>query len=345
MVRCSVSVVCPSSSAHSSRRKPDRTRLQLQESAGITTAQLLEQRGERESGHGSFAYLEMSERGEATSSASGASEGSASEAELAWLRRCLPVVVQPEIDIRIGNEFVKMFFRFERDEASGLLTCKLCVVFAGESSYNRLQEEIENSVATLCYRTFNRRTYKRTADINYMEYHGVDLSPNAAMPWQSIFSQDHGGEQQWAQGEKRDVGNWFSLMHHYRADVPRAEWTTLAESHRPYVFLNTCNHMIGQRDNNPRMTKFEWIDYPFEEGDPDNAFDYVVEHVPTKFNLYSYLCFWNAHNGGGCCDRHRSGKIHRGSTAYYINPQHSALQPPVLLPPHLCETTPLKEKK
>lgn len=293
-----------------------------------------------------IAYREMSENGEATSSASGATEygsGGASEAELAWLRRCLPIIVQPEIDIRIGNEFVKIFFHFERDEASGALACKLCVVFAGESSYNRLQEEIENSIATICYRTFNRRTYKRTADINYMEFRGVDLDPSAATPWTSIFSQDHGGAQQWAQGEKRDVGNWFSLMHHYRAEVPRADWTVLPGTHRPYVFLNTCNHMIGQRDNNPRMSKFEWTDYPFEAGEPDDAFDYVVEHVPTKCNLYSYLCFWNARNGGGCCDRHRSGKIHRGSTAFYINPQQ-AVHLPLQSRQSTGETTPLQKK-
>ncbi|KAG6951660.1 hypothetical protein JG687_00013477 [Phytophthora cactorum] len=110
-----------------------------------------------------------------------ASEGAASvssvcleedttNAEIAWLRRCLPIFVQPDVDIKNRNDLVKVFYRFERDDQSGRLFCKLCIVFAGESSYNRVQEEIENSLATFCYRTFNRRTYKRTADINYMEF-------------------------------------------------------------------------------------------------------------------------------------------------------------------------------
>jgi hypothetical protein len=96
-----------------------------------------------------------------------------SDAEVAWLRRCLPIFVQPDVDIKNRNDLVKVFVRFERDGHSGHLLCKLCVVFAGESSYNRAQEGIENSLATLCYRTFNRRTYKRTADINYMEFRSV----------------------------------------------------------------------------------------------------------------------------------------------------------------------------
>lgn len=151
-------------------------------------------------------------------------------------------------------------------------------------------------------------------------YSGVDLDPRAAEPWRSVFTTDHGGEQQWSQGAKRNVGDWFSLMHHYRAEVPRAEWQLQPGTQRPLVFLNTCNHMIGQVDNNPRMAKFQWLDYPFEAGDPDAAFSYVVDHVPTKCNLYSYLCFWSARNGGGCCDRHHTGKIHRGSQVIYIQP-------------------------
>ena len=96
-----------------------------------------------------------------------------SDEELAWLRRCLPIFVQPDVDIKNHNGLVKIFFRFMHDDQSDHLVCKLCIVFAGESSYNRVYEETENTLATLCYRTFNRRTYKRTADINYMEFRYV----------------------------------------------------------------------------------------------------------------------------------------------------------------------------
>lgn len=149
----------------------------------------------------------------------------------------------------------------------------------------------------------------------------VNLDPTSATPWSSVFSQDHGGEQQWAQGAKKNVGGWFSLMHHYRAEVAFADWEMCGDSHRPFVYLNTCNHMIGERDNNARLKKHEWVEYPFEEGDAEVAFQYVVAHIPTKFNLYSYLCFWSARNGGGCCDRHHAGKVTRSGGSIYV--QHT----------------------
>ncbi|TMW66546.1 hypothetical protein Poli38472_004311 [Pythium oligandrum] len=250
--------------------------------------------------------------------------GVATEAELAWMRRCLPIFVQPKVDITNGNQLVKVFFRFEREESSARLDCKLCIVFAGESSYNRVYEHSENFVATLFYRTFNRRTYKRTADINYMEFHNVDLSPDSAMPWESIFSCDYGGEQKWAQGEKANICCWFSLMHHYRVDVPYEEWKR--DGARPFVYLNTCNHMIGEHDNNPQMAKYDWTEYAFQEGDADDAFLYVVDHVPTKCNLYSYVCFWKAHNGGGCCDRHHTNSVSRSGKSIYVKAPETSKQ-------------------
>lgn len=293
-----------------------------------------------------FAYREMGENGSPSVPGSTSYGSSATDAEIAWLRRCLPVFVQPDVDIANGNGLVKVFFQFERQEDSGQLYCRLCIVFAGESSYNRVKEVVENTCATVLYRSFNRRTYKRTADINYMEFRcvciegrgcvahrsssqtcscvsssrrrNVNLDPNAAVPWTSVFSQDHGGEQQWSQGAKKDVGNWFSLMHHYRVEAAVESWTLRANSHRPLVYLNTCNHMIGERDNNPQLSKHEWVEYPFEEGDAEDAFRYVVDHVPTKCNLYSCLCFWRARNGGGCCDRHHAGKVTRSGGSIYV---------------------------
>lgn len=250
--------------------------------------------------------------------ASASHEHQSTDAEVAWLRRCLPIFMQPDIDIKNKNDLIKVFYRFERQPDSGRLDCKLCIVFAGESSYNRLREDVENTLATVFYRTFNRRTYKRTADINYLEYRDVSLDANSPSPWKSIYSIDHGGEQQWAQGQKANVWNWFSLMHHYVIEVPYADWKICPLTDRPHIFLNTCNHMIGQQDNNPQMSKTEWVNYTFEEGDADDAFDFVVAHVPTKFNLYSYCCFWKARNGGGWCDRHRGEKLTRSGKSLYM---------------------------
>jgi hypothetical protein len=103
---------------------------------------------------------------------------SASDAEVSWMRRCLPIIIQPQVDVDNGNQLVKIFYRFERDPTSTQLHCKICIVFAGEASYNRIVESRENLIATFFYRTFNRKTYKRTADINYMEFRCVQSYSN-----------------------------------------------------------------------------------------------------------------------------------------------------------------------
>ncbi|RQM24002.1 hypothetical protein B5M09_006000 [Aphanomyces astaci] len=160
-----------------------------------------------------------------------------------------------------------------------------------------------NSLATLLYRSFNRHAYERTADINYMEYRNVDITPDAVQPWQSIHTEDHSGR--WSQGDKANICNWFSLMHHYETEVPIEEWhVTPGPSARPYVYLNTCNHMIGETDNNPQLPKHEWVNYQFQQGDAYDALAWVKDHIPTKMNLYSICCCCWARNGGGCCDRH-----------------------------------------
>ncbi|ETW05934.1 hypothetical protein H310_03568 [Aphanomyces invadans] len=234
--------------------------------------------------------------------------------ETKWLRRCLPVFVQPQVDLDNENHLIKILYAFDRNSMDATLSCHLCVIFAGESSYNRKHEHKHNSFATLLYRSFNRHAYERTADINYMEFRGVDLTPDAAQPWQSIYTEDHSGAQRWSQGDKANICNWFSLMHHYETEVPVEEWHIASNSARPYVYLNTCNHMIGETDNNPHLPKHEWINYQFQEGDAYDALAWVKEHIPTKTNLYSICCCCWARNGGGCCDRHviasRHPKLH-----------------------------------
>jgi hypothetical protein len=107
-------------------------------------------------------------------------------------------------------------------------------------------------------------------------------------------------------------------MHHYSVEVPYEEWKIEDHSHRPYVYINTSNHLIGEKDNNPQLEKHEWFDYAFEAGDDTDALHYALEHVPTKFNLYSYVCFWKAKNGGRWCDRHQTGELTRTGQSIYI---------------------------
>ena len=49
------------------------------------------------------------------------------EWERAWLARCAPIFMQPEVDVRKGNGIVKLFFQFKH-EREGRLDCDLVVV-------------------------------------------------------------------------------------------------------------------------------------------------------------------------------------------------------------------------
>ncbi|CAH0476702.1 unnamed protein product [Peronospora belbahrii] len=261
------------------------------------------------------------------------------DVELAWLWRCLLIIAQPDVDIKYHNNLVNIFFQFIRYDLSGCLVCKLCIVYKGESSHNRKQEQIQNLLATLCYRSFNRRKFKRTADIKHIEFqYNVNLDPNATVPWATIHTEDHAGNHQWAQGEKRNVGCWFSLMHHYKVETPVSGWNLHPQTHRPYKYLNTCNHMMGEKDNNPNLSKFNWIEYPFQPGGDEDAFKYVVDHVPTKCNFCSCLCFCRARNGGGWCDRHPGGNTvsRDGKSIYLKHPSTNSLTSSQLLSMGIC---------
>jgi len=233
-----------------------------------------------------------------------------------WLKRCLPIIVQPKIDIENNNHLIKVMYEFFtaiKDENKHELCCRLHVIYSSESSYNRSFAHKHNTVATFFYRSFNRMVHQRTSDINYLEYRGVDLRPESKKPWRSIFTHDHAGTQSWSQGNKRNIGNWFSLMYHYRVNSEYHRW--VLEEHRPYIYVNTCNHMWGERDNNPRMDKYFWSDYSFDSGDYNLALEYSKNYIPTKHNLYSILFFCFATNGGNCCDRQtRQLRSHRSGT-------------------------------
>jgi hypothetical protein len=51
-----------------------------------------------------------------------------------WLKRCLPVIVQPELDIRAGHPLKCIFFKFRRDGDD--ISCEVSLIFQGESAYS-----------------------------------------------------------------------------------------------------------------------------------------------------------------------------------------------------------------
>ena len=89
----------------------------------------------------------------------------------------------------------------------------------------------------MLYRSRLSPRFGRTADLNYLTFKGVDLQPDSPLPWASIYSSDHSGDQSLAQGNKGSCGTWFSLFYHYKRDVPYEAWEK--KGHRPRVYLNT----------------------------------------------------------------------------------------------------------
>eukprot|EP00899_Mesostigma_viride_P005822 jgi/Mesvir1/15240/Mv06465-RA.1 len=120
------------------------------------------------------------------------------------------------------------------------------------------------------------------------EVEGPVSSPR--VPWRELFSRDSAGEQTWSQGDRGNLGSWVSLYKHYRRSVPYAEWDK--DGHRPRVYLNTSNHLMGEKDNNPGIQpKYEWREYAVESGDFHRARWFARTHVKAKANLYSWMVF------------------------------------------------------
>ena len=96
-----------------------------------------------------------------------------SNAELQWLRRCLPIFRQPEFELRNKNGLVKVFFQFDRGQQTSQLHCTLYIVFRSKSSYNCLNRISENRLATLLLRTYTRAAHQSTADIKTLQFRYV----------------------------------------------------------------------------------------------------------------------------------------------------------------------------
>jgi hypothetical protein len=102
------------------------------------------------------------------------------------------------------------------------LTCSPCLLLCraslmslqGESSWNRSSPSDLNGCGTFCYRSFNFKTYGRTADVKWLLFKFVDLRPDAVRPWRQLYSGSAAGEQTWAQGTKKDICCCYSLMDH-----------------------------------------------------------------------------------------------------------------------------------
>ena len=229
----------------------------------------------------------------------------AGAARVAWLRRCAPVIMQPAVDIRHGFGLRRIFFDFRAEER----TCELSLVYDGEASYAWTRPASYNRVATFFYRSFNYRTYKRTADVDRLVYEGVDLArggvdlPHAtphATPWEALFTTDYSRDQTWSRGDRGSVCWWFGVMSHYNARLPAAAWGRDATHRdRPVVWLSTSNHMMKECNVNAG-TRFPGGWHAWELGGYEACFgtrDYAEawaqQAMPVKTNCFSCCC-WRA---------------------------------------------------
>ena len=205
-----------------------------------------------------------------------------------WLRRCLPVIIQPEIDICAGHPLTTIFFKFRRE---GDISCEVSLVFQGEATYappccDRGAVPLVSHSMTYVYRTWNRFAYERTADINSFIYLGIDFK-NKARPFGSIWMCDASGQQSWAAGDKLQWPGCVTIHNHFISETPFQDWALWGggegsdseyseprtsppgfahlprSSTRPLVYLNTCNHMMSERDSNPMLPKFVWARYGY----------------------------------------------------------------------------------
>ncbi|CAI5461106.1 unnamed protein product [Closterium sp. Yama58-4] len=174
------------------------------------------------------------------------------------------------------------------DNADDLL-CELVVVYEGEASYRRQNPYQVNHMATFFYMSFNKIVFGRTADIDYLTVTGVNLSLDPSRkPWRSVRTTDHCGTQTWSQGNKADLAWWLSLFHHYTVDVPYEELQKDEQAkHRPIIYVNTANHLMGETNANPEFPLTTWKHYPLHRGGPPEAELFARRSILSKPILWN----------------------------------------------------------
>lgn len=179
---------------------------------------------------------------------------------LDWLRRCLPVVRQPAVDVGNGHPLAHVFTKFRYDGSHGLCA-EVSMVYDGEATYTtccaRKNTPRVATLPTFMYRSWNRFAYGRTADINSIVFLNIDLA-DPVKPWRAIWSFDDSGEQTFTEGDGTHCCGWFTVMKHRVRETPLEAWNLLQGTTRPIVFVNTSNHMMAHRDANPHLEKMEW---------------------------------------------------------------------------------------
>ncbi|CAI5968338.1 unnamed protein product [Closterium sp. NIES-65] len=199
------------------------------------------------------------------------------------------VELAPELVGDVGEKGVEARGEAVNGDNGDDLLCELVVVYEGEASYRRLNPYQVNHMATFFYMSFNKIVFGRTADIDYLTITGVNLSLDpSTKPWRSVRTTDHCGTQTWSQGNKADLAWWLSLFHHYTVDLPYEDLQKDEQAkHRPIIYVNTANHLMGETNANPQFPLTTWKHYPLHRGGPPEAELFARKSILSKPILWN----------------------------------------------------------
>lgn len=160
----------------------------------------------------------------------------------------LPVLIQPEEDIRSGNDLLATYCKAEITPQG--LEMKISYVFRDELHPSIWKDRI--------YRMYRKFKYGRTMDIE-----------SVLVRWKA------NGDL-----EEIDLKNVYSGDQVFRSDPVRHYDSVLKPAKmefrnlRPVLFVNTWNHMFGEKDTNPQLPKMEILDTELKYGSRESLDGY-----------------------------------------------------------------------
>ncbi len=174
--------------------------------------------------------------------------------------KTLPIFLLPEIDIKNGNELVAVFIsKRQKNELS------ITVIFK--------DEDHPSAITDFLYDIYRRFKYHRTMDVETFYYRYPEKNDKGIPIPKSIYF--HGTY------SKNQIFSPKSVKH-YTADIPfesflksknplckKKKIDTLFP--RPLIFINTWNHMFGERNNNLNLKLVTIANYPVYYGNREDV--------------------------------------------------------------------------
>lgn len=150
-----------------------------------------------------------------------------------WLEQCLPIVIQPTIDVKNGCGLVCAFAQFEEEnydpsfdmthnDKKSPLNCVVNLIFKGKANYFRSRPTRSNIIINLFKRSLAFMRYKHTTDIKQIKFININLEADGPN-WESIQTKNGSKNQTWVNGDETGCSSSFIP---YEIDIKRDEWPT-----------------------------------------------------------------------------------------------------------------------